>query len=193
MKKQDLIDIAKKNNGYLFYKDLKRKGIPSITLIRHERKGVFKKVSRGIYLLADQIEDPFYIFSKMYSKLVFSHSTALYLQGLSNRQFQGFEATFPHSSRIPSNTELVCHTTRTSNYKLGIQQVKTPYGNEVPCYDTERCICDIFVYEDIEYEDKMFAINQYSKNIDYDKLYAYAKKLKVYDRVHDVFEVVGWK
>lgn len=193
MKKEDLIIFAEKNNGYLFNKELKKLGIPSITLTRLEKTGEIKKAARGVYLLPNQIEDPFFIYSKQYSKLVFSHSTALYLQGLSNRQFQGFEATFPHSSRIPTNTELVCHTIRSSNYRLGIQQIKSPYGNDVPCYDAERCICDIFVYDDIEYEDKFFAINQYVKRLDYDKLYSYAKILKVYDRIHDVFEVVGWK
>lgn len=191
MKKEDVIYLATQNNGYIFYKDLEQMGIPSMTMTRLERSGVFRKVNRGAYLLANYIEDPFLLFSMTYSKLVFSHSTALYLQGLSNRQFQGFEATFPHSSRIPSNPELKCHTTRGSNYRLGIKTAATPYGNEVPCYDAERCICDIFIHDDIEYEDRAFAINEYAKNIDFDKLYSYAKELKVYDRIHDVFEVLG--
>lgn len=193
MTKKDIIDKAKENNGYVFYKELRRLGFNPTTMARLENDGTFRKIDRGIHLLEGYEADPFFILSRKYSNLVFSHSTALYLNGLSNRSLQGFEATFPHSSRIPSAMDLKCYTTRTKNYILGKGVVLTPYGNNVPCYDAERCICDIFAFDDIEYESKAFAINEYMKRIDFDKLYSYAKELRIYDRVREVFEVLAWR
>ena len=47
MKKDDVIYLASQNNGYIFYKDLEQIGIPSMTMTRLERSGVFRKVNRG--------------------------------------------------------------------------------------------------------------------------------------------------
>ena len=78
-------------------------------------------------------------------------------------------------------------------YELGITQCKTIYGNKVNVYDLERTICD-FVKNRNKVEAELFSkiITRYARyhNKDFNKLYTYAKKMNIYDKVKDIFGVV---
>ena len=78
--------IKLNKNGYILAKDLKKNNIPSIYLTRLERHNAINKVHRGIYILNDVVEDEIYINSLVYSDLVYTNRTALYLNELTNRQ-----------------------------------------------------------------------------------------------------------
>ena len=78
-------------------------------------------------------------------KIIFSHDTALFLHGLSER------TPFEHSVTIPSNSvlsdammeECICYYVKPELYEVGVMKKKTTFGNEVRCYDVERTICDV--------------------------------------------------
>ena len=105
--------------------------------------------------------------------MIYHKETALYLHNLSNRQFEGFHAVLSHDKAIPRIDDLTILRTRSKNIYIEATMVETPYGNLCRCYDKERCICDLFVYDDFEYEDKAYAIRVYAKH------YEYARKLRV--------------
>ena len=180
-------------NGHILSKDVKENNIPTIYLSRLEKKGKIKKVSRGIYVLNDYIEDYFYIYASQYSKLVYTNLTALYLNNLTNRQFTGYEAIFPYGTNT-KDIPIKGYVTRNKDmYELGIDYILTPYGNKVKCHDRERCICNVFLFNLVDEEEKAYIIKEYIQNyLNIEKLYSYAKKLGCYERIKDIFEIVLW-
>lgn len=180
-------------NGYILAKDLKENNIPSVYLTRLERMNEITKVHRGIYVLNDVVEDQLYIKALTYSDLIFTNRTALYLNELSNRQLTEIDVAFPFGRNTTcyglnsfiSRKEIV--------YNTGITEVLTPSGNLVKCYDKERCICNLFMYNVFDEEEKAYAILEYKrKYLNLDKLYEYAKILGCYYQIKNIFEVIIW-
>lgn len=191
--KDKILEICDNNNGYITNKIAKDNNIPSIYLSRMVKNNLLKRVAAGIYLKKECIEDEFYIYYLSYSNIVFYRETALYLNGLSNNLLSDYFAILPYECSIPVNANIKIKRTRKETFDIGVTLVDTPYGNKCKCYDKERCICDLFIYDDFEYEEKAYAINTYKeKYFNKDKLYSYAKKLGVFKEVFNVFEVIVW-
>ena len=186
-------DICKKNNGYITNSIAKENGIPSIYLTRMVKSNKLNRVAKGVYLENGYIEDEFYIYCLKYPNIVFYRETALYLNGLSNYMLENYYVCLPYKCDVPKNTNLKIRRTRKETINVGISLVETPYGNKCKCYDRERCICDLFIYDDFSYEQKAYAINEYvNKYLNKEKLYSYARVLGVFDEVFSVFEVIVW-
>lgn len=120
-------------------------GISKTTLTNYVRSGKIERVSSGVYLLPDTVEDDMYAVSLHSSQIIFSHDTALFLNRMAER------TPFLHSITIPSNASVpksikqqcVCHYIKPELYRIGATIRKTTFGHEVPCYDMERTICDL--------------------------------------------------
>ncbi len=154
-------------------------------------EGLIQKLDNGIYILNDYFDDEFYTFSLKYSKLIFSRTSALYLNGLYNKQLEYLEANFPYSYNVSKIKGLCCHQICSSKYDLGVIEIQTPAGNIVKTYDKERCICDLYLYDDLDNERIRYAISEYKRQgINHDKLFEYAKKLGIYDKIKAIFEVI---
>jgi len=195
MNKEEVIKVANKHNGYLYSKIMKDYNIPSIYITRLLKEGKLQKIEKGIYVTDIGIEDPFFVMYIKHKNIIFSGETALFLNGLSNKQFVNYEVTIPFGKAVPKIDNAVIKQTRKDTFSLGIADIETPFGNMVKTYDKERCICELFIKPDhYDHEDRIYAINEYRDDyIDIKKLYEYAMKLKVYDEVKNVFEVIGWK
>lgn len=194
MKKEDIIRITNENNGYLYSALIKKYNIDSIYISRLAKEGILFKVARGIYTTENGVEDFYFINSLLYSKIIYSGESALFLNNLSNKQFVSNEVTIPYGSSSPKISNCKVKISRKSDFSVGITELETPFGNKVRAYDKERSICDLFIRPDFfEYEDRAYAINEYKKRyLNMKKLYEYAKVLKVYEEVRNVFEVIGW-
>ncbi len=78
-------------------------------------------------------------------KIIFSHDTAMFLNGLSERTL------FEHSVTVPCNAVLSdvlradcnCYYIKPELFELGMILKKTTWGNEVKYYDAECTICDL--------------------------------------------------
>lgn len=194
MKKEDIIKISNENNGYLYSDIIKKNRIDTIYISRLAKEGMLSKVARGIYITKNGVEDYYFINCILYSKIVFSGESALYLNNLSNKQYVNNEVTIPYGSSSPKIKNCKVVVSRKSDFSVGIINVDSPFGNKIRTYDKERCICDLFIRPDFyDFEQRAFAINEYKKNyLNIKKLYEYAKILKVYNEVKNVFEVIGW-
>ena len=155
----------------------------------------YKKLSQGVYLAPDSWEDGMYALQQRFCKAVFSHETALYLLGLSEREPFQYEVTVPHGYNATNlkNQNAVVYSVKPEWYSLGIIETETPMGNSVKIYNTERTLCDIFKTNcHIEIQDKQFAVKEYirqkEKNIPL--LLEYAKTLKVEKAVKQYLEVL---
>ena len=99
-----------------------------------------------------------------------------------------------YNSRLLKNTEYKFSYIKDELYELGKTKVKTPYGNEVYCYDIERTICDIIRDKNkIERYQLADALKRYMslKVKDISKLYRYAEKFKIKDEVKKYIEVLN--
>ena len=77
--------------------------------------------------------------------LMFSHETALFLHGISDRTPFVHSITVP-SDKIPSpalREECKVYYIKPELFDLGRTKKTTTFGNQVPCYDLERTVCDI--------------------------------------------------
>lgn len=187
----NIIKIGKSNGGYVTSCEVNENKIPTAYLSRMTAEKTLRKLSYGIYILDGYPEDEIYTVSLRYTRAVFARYTALYLNGMTNRQIERIEANFPAAYNTSKVQNIKCYKPCRELYELGISKVKTPLGHEVKSYNIERCICDLFYYDDFDIEDKSYAIKTLDKSkIDYDKLFSHAKIMKVLPQVKSVFEVI---
>ncbi len=189
----EIIKIGEINDGYITSREVNARGIPTVYLSRMVTDRIINKLSYGIYILNGYPEDEIYTAALRYNRAVFSRRTALYLNGITNRQFECIEANFPAKYNTSKVQGMKCYKPCDELYELGKVLAVTPLGHAVKSYSIERCICDLFYYDDFDIEDKSYAIKAIDKNkINYDKLFSYAKIMRVLPQVKSVFEVISW-
>lgn len=140
-----ILDAIKKNNNIITTEQVVKLGFSRYLLSKYEKEGLLDRERQGVYILPDAVHDDMYTLMLRSNKIVFSHDTALFLNGLSER------TPFVHSVTISNNTrvskvvreECVCYYIKPELYELGMTVRKTTFGNEVRCYDAERTICDL--------------------------------------------------
>ena len=169
MKCEMLQLFAKQNNGILKTSDVKKLDITKPYLYEFIAKRGYKKLSHGVYLAPDSWEDGMYALQLRFNKAVFSHETALYLLGLSEREPFQYEVTVPHGYNVTNikQQNAVVYSVKPEWYPIGIIESKTPMGNSVKIYNAERTLCDIFKSNcHIEIQDKQFAVREYVRRQD---------------------------
>lgn len=140
-----ILDAIKKNNNIITTEQVVKLGFSRYLLSKYEKEGLLDRERQGVYILPDAVHDDMYTLMLRSNKIVFSHDSALFLNGLSER------TPFVHSVTISNNTrvskvvreECVCYYVKPELYELGMTVRKTTFGNEVRCYDAERTICDL--------------------------------------------------
>ena len=194
MIKDKVIVLAEQHNGYINSRILKEHGVPNVYLTRLVRDKRLEKAFKGIYVTPDTVVDQYFIYSLKYPRVVYSGESSLFLNGLSSKQSVPMEITLPYGVNVPEIDGATVVISRRGNIGLGVVSLETPFGNEVRSYDRERSICDLFMRPDhYDAEDRNYAIREYAgHHLNLEKLYDYAEKLKVYENVRNVFEVLSW-
>lgn len=182
------------NNGVITSNYISKNGVHRSVLGNMVRDGELVQYSRGIYVLADEWEDEFYLLQLKYKKGIYSHTTALYLHGYSERVPSFFHMVFPTNYNSKSLKYEAVKITRVikENYELGKTYAYTPSGNRVSVYDIERCLCDIVRGKGEDTQEILYAMKKYasSKNKDINKLMRYAKQLHVERKIQRYMEVL---
>lgn len=76
---------------------------------------------------------------------------------------------------------------------LGKSKIETPYGNTVISYNLERTVCDIINNKsniDIEIANKAIRRCIKSSSFNANKMFDYAKKMKMYEKVKNYMEAI---
>lgn len=192
---EKILEEMQKNNGMITTNDVEQMGIARKTLTRMLEKGLIERESQGLYVLPNSWGDEYYnlIFSS--KNAVFSHATALFLHGLSERVPLIYEITvingYNASLKTRENVEL--YFISKDIFELGKTKIESPQGKIVPVYDIERTLCDILKSkksQDIEIIKYAFKTYVKSPKKDIYKLMEYAKKLKVDEEVNTYLEVL---
>ena len=181
-------------NGIITSKQIREAGIHPHYLQELVHSGELQRVSRGVYLRSDAWEDVLFLFQRRYQRGIFSHETALYLHGYSDRTPATYVMTFPtnYHSLALDQEPLIVHRTVLKNYELGVTEIQSPSGNPLRVYDLERTLCDIVRGEGCDIQIVNAAMKRYAdaKGKDIHKLMQYAAQLRVKPKIQRYMEVL---
>lgn len=188
-------DKMKSNNYVLSTEQLLSEGISKTTLTNYVREGLLERCGHGYYTMPDSIEDDMYLVMLRSKHIIFSHETALFLNGLSERTPFIHAVTIPSNAAIPATIkeQCKCYYIKPELHKIGLIEKKTTFGNLVRCYDPERTVCDLLRSRSrMDEETVIAAIKNYSqyKEKDLHNLGEYAELFKVSKQVRRYMEIL---
>lgn len=187
--------IINLQNGTLLTSDLDKYGIPRTYLSMMITEGTLERIDRGVYVLPDALEDEMYLMQKKYSNLIYSHETALFFYGLSDRTPFEYTATVPSGYKVVKNIseKFKIYYIKKDLHTMGVREMNTSFGNKIKIYNLERTICDILRSRnrmDIQIFSDALKRGVNLKNLDYVLLADYAQKLKVGNILNTYMEVL---
>ncbi len=181
-------------DGMITTAQLTAAGIHRSALQKLVEAGELYRYDRGIYLKNDTWEDDLYLLQKKYRRGIYSHDTALYLHGYSDRTPLQYTMTFPKGYNTPSLKQepVIIKRVVPDNYSYGIEEIISPCGNRIYAYDLERTLCDILRGKGGDIQTINDAMKRYaaSKEKDLFKLMQYAEQLRVKPKVLHYMEVL---
>jgi predicted transcriptional regulator of viral defense system len=192
---ESIFQIISKNSGYVTAKEVTEAGIPRRCLTKLVESGKLLKAKRGIYVLPDVWEDELYLLQYRFSKGIFSHDTALYLHGLTDRTPISFTMTFPFGYNTGSVKKqgVIPKVCTVEVYSLGIVDIASPSGNIIKSYDVERTLCDMVKethHGDIQVINQAMKKYAAAKEKNIVKLMSYAEKLRVAPKISNYMEIL---
>ena len=191
----ELTAIASEYGGIIETKIAAQRGISKAMLYKLCKEDKIHRIVKGQYILPDDMQDELLSISKRSDKIIFSHETALFLHGISDRTPFEHTVTAP-SGCIPSaaiKSECKVYYIKPELFELGKTTLITPAGNEVQAYDLERTICDVIRSRNkLGTETFLAALKMYAaspkKNLN--KLNTYAKQMRVEKVLRQYLEVL---
>ena len=143
----ELVSYIDAEGGVAYSSQLKGAGFSAGLISYVSEAGHIDRISRGIYCTPDVFEDDFLVIGARWRKCIFSHNSALYLNGLSDRLPIVQSVTVPRGYNpvrlIEEFPGIQIHWVRPDVYELGATNIMTPSGNRVRCYKPERSIADL--------------------------------------------------
>ena len=191
----ELTQLATQNGGIIDNKTAAQHGIHRGVLAKLCAEGQLTRIARGQYILPDELQDELLSIDMRSKHLIFSHETALFLHGISDRTPFEHTLTSP-TGKVPSKAigeECKIYYIKPELFELGCCMMATPAGNLVNCYDLERTICDIVRSRNsVGTETFLAALKLYSaspkKNLNL--LYEYAKQMRLSNVIRRYLEVL---
>ena len=190
-----LREISNENNGLILTKAAVEKGISRSNLSKLCDNGKITRIANGQYVISDDLNDELLSLQIRSKYIIFSHETALFLNGISERTPFEHTVTIPTSKTLSPSMGEECkiYYIKDELHDLGKVQLTTPMGNKVLAYDIDRTICDI-VRSRSRMADETFitSIKNYaaSPNKNLANLSLYASKMKILSQVRQYLEVL---
>jgi predicted transcriptional regulator of viral defense system len=195
MLKEEVLSYAAGNKGMISTQEAKELNISPKSLQRLAQEGELERVARGLYLHKDFFADPFYLAQYRSPKAIYSHSTALYLHGLSDENPERLTMTVPsgwNSALLEEEDLYKFYYYKKEIWEIGQEELTSPYGHTIVVYNKERSLCDsILKIDEIGRDIVTKAIIAYIRSDakDVAKLYHYAEKFKIKEKVRIYLEV----
>ena len=94
-KKEKIENFIEKYNGYLITSLVCSEDISKTYIAKYIKEHDMEKVSRGVYIADDVWPDELFILQQRNSAIIYSGETALYLHGLTDREYSSVCVTVP--------------------------------------------------------------------------------------------------
>lgn len=190
-----ILDALLNNNNMVTTAQVLDLGFSKQTLNNYVKAGLLERIRHGLYILPDAVHDDMYTLMLRSESIVFSHESALFLHGLSNRTPFIHTITMPSNKAVPGSIkdECICFYVKPASHKIGLTEKATTFGNMVRCYDVERTICDFLRTRNrCDEETVLSAIKNYAAydKKDLNRLSAYAEIFKVNEELRKYLEVL---
>jgi predicted transcriptional regulator of viral defense system len=190
-----ILEALKKNNNVITTAQVVELGFSRYLLSKYEKEGLLDRERQGVYVLPDSVHDDMYTLMLRSRKIIFSHDTSLFLNGLSERTPFIHSVTIPNDTRVSKviQEECTCYYIKPELHQIGMTMRKTTLGNEVRCYNAERTICDLLRSRNrLDEETVISAIKNYaiSSDKDLNLLAVYASKFGVDKELKRYMEVL---
>lgn len=187
-------ELADSNSGYFSSKTAREQGVSRWQIQELLKNGEIQKVCYGLYALKDVIPDELFITQLLCPKAIFSHETALFLNGYSDQVPFVYTLSVPHgyiSKTLSANYDVRHVANETSG--LGITVVKSELGNDLKVYNIERTLCEL-LHKPSELNKERFipALQTYmkSKQKNVLLLMEFAKMFRVEKRILPYLEAI---
>lgn len=183
--------LLDEQKGILQTSDVLAAGISKTVFLEYVQKNKLQRAAHGVYVKDDVWADPMYLLQVQYKQGIFSHDTALYLHGMTDREPLRYSVTVKsgYNSENLKAAGAKTYYIKKELYDVGITTLETPFGYMVRAYDKERTICDIMRNRNtIDIQLIQDALRQYTASRDknlhtlsqYSKLFHVEKVLKPY-------------
>jgi hypothetical protein len=190
-----ILELAKTHNGTVTTSMVSEAGIPRYFLKQLTDQSLLMKAARGVYVLPEVWEDELFILQYTYRKGIFSHGTALWLLGFSDRTPQKYTMTFPVGYHIANLSEKVHYKQAIEDlYDLGTVMLRSPGGHTVAAYSIERTLCDIVRgknAQDIQLVQPAMKKYLHSKDRNIPLLLTYAEKTRALGKIRNYAEALA--
>ena len=156
---------------------------------------MLERIRQGLYIVPNAVHDDMYTLMLRSESIIFSHESALFLHGLSNRTPFMHAITMPSNKAVPGSikNECICFYIKPPWHKVGLTEKRNTFGNVVRCYDAERTICDFLRTRNrCDEETVISAVKNYAAydKKDLNRLAAYAEIFKVSEELRKYMEVL---
>lgn len=197
----DKLELAKKiiidNGGTAKNADFLNAGLSNYDLMVLHNKGMIDRVVRGLYQLpySTNLREE-QLIKELLPKGIVCMESALFHYGYSNSCPHEWSLAVPRTStnQVKKIVGFSLKPYFTRKEIIDIGKITDEFnGVSLAVYDRERTICDCFRYR-TKLDSELFnkAVNAYAvdnkKNLD--NLSTYAKKMKIYNKVMNVMEVL---
>ena len=190
-----LKEISNTNNGLILTKNAVDRGVNRASLSQLCKDGKISRIAVGQYVLSEDLNDEMLSLGIRSSFIIFSHESALFLNGISERTPFEHTVTIPTSKTLSRSISSQCkiYYIKDELHELGKTQLPTTMGNLVWTYDMERTICDI-IRSRSRIADEIFlsSLKQYVTNPHKNlaNLSLYASKMGILRQVRKYMEVL---
>jgi predicted transcriptional regulator of viral defense system len=189
---QNLLDGG---NDVLLASDAVRAGLSRPRLSKFAEEGILERVGRGVYIEAGSMGDELYSLQARAPKIVYSHETALFLHGMTDRTPPRYSITVPSSYKPSSAIKVKCNVyyVKPNLAALGRTGIPSGMGHDVAVYDVERTVCDVARSRNrIDNQVFLDALKNYAARPDSDlgRLEEYARVFGVYKLLRQYLEVL---
>ena len=139
-----LQNILQQNGGTISTAEANAVGISNERLRLLVKSGEVERVAHGVYISPDEFLDKMYVAQKRKSKIIYSHETALFLHGLTDRDPINYTITVPtgYNAKSLIDDGFTIFSIKRELHGVGILSLETMFGNTVVTYNLERTICD---------------------------------------------------
>ena len=105
---EKIMETAKQNGNLITTAQVRTIGLSNTMLSKYVDSGSLIRVSHGVYALPDSVIDDMYVLNLRSQKIVFSHESALFLNGISDRTPFSATVTIPSNAAVSADIKSEC-------------------------------------------------------------------------------------
>ena len=193
--KEIIKNIISQSGGIAKLSALTSAGVPKEKIYKLCADGFLQRVRQSYYQLADELNlSDEQVIASTIPEAIISMESALFRYGYSDFTPRVWTVTVPRSAsrRLTTSVPMKVYYVKDDIYDIGKTTI-SENGVSFSIYDRERTICDMFKHRG-KVDNEMFskAVNAYANDTQ-KNLFAlsdYAKKLRVYNKVMDIMEIL---